>query len=335
MRRSLVLVGCVLALMAVTAWGQQSVFDFASTSPGGTFTATVVLPDGSQLASSGVQIAPSSTLTTPDASTWTSSGLVFPATGSVTLPDRSLLNSAGLALSATSTLRGPDSSSWNSGGVTMAAGKQFSLANGTSAAPALSFSSQATAGLYREAVDDLRLVLSGSIPALRAYKLSTTTGGLSVPLGASTGYAVVGGRVCTSTTSAATTGTTAEILAQCSIPANALSVDGMGLKVKAWGITAANGNNKTIRIDVGGSTCATLTAATNGGVISVETTILRTGASTQECGGTGIASSGTVSATRTAPAEDTTATMQVAVKGTTPTASGDFTFKGMTVELLN
>ncbi len=335
MRRSVLLVGCVLALMAVTAWGQQSVFDFANTSPGGTFTATVVLPDGSQLASSGVQIAPSSALTAPDTSTWNASGLVFPVTGSVTFPDRSVLNSAGLALSATSTLRGPDSSSWNSGGVTMAAGKQFSLANGTSAAPALSFSSQATAGLYREAVDDLRLVLSGSIPAWRAYKLNATTGGVSVPLGASTGYAVVGGRFCTSTTSAPTTGTTIQTLATCTLPADALSVDGMGVKVKAWGQTAANGNSKLLELYVGATVCATLTSTVNNGAIVLESTILRTGAAAEECVGTGVSGAGTAHGMRATPAADTTAGIALAVKATTATSAGDFTFKGMTVELIN
>lgn len=335
MRRSLVLVGCVLALMAVTAWGQQSVFDFASPSPGGTFTATVVLPDGSQVTSSGVHIAPGSVLTAPDTATWNTSGLVFPVTGSLTFPDRSLLNSAGLALSATSTLRGPDSSSWNSGGVTMAAGKQFSLANGTSAAPALSFSSQATAGLYREAVDDLRLVLSGSIPALRAYKLSTTTGGLSVPLGASTGYAVVGGRVCTTTTSASTTGTTIETLATCTLPAEALSVDGMGVKVKAWGMTAANANSKVFEIYFGSTICASITTTMSGWAVVEETTILRTGASTQSCAGTAIASNVAFDTDYREPAESTAASIAITAKATTATASGDFTFKGMTVELLN
>ena len=331
MRRSLGLVGWMLALMAVTAWGQQSVFEVGPGAQTGTFT----FVDGSQFSVDGLHLSPTSTVTAPDTSLWGPSGILFPVTGTYTFPDRSILNSAGLAMSATSTLRGPDSSIWNSGGVTMAAGKQVSLANGSSAAPALSFSSQATAGLYREAADDLRLVLSGSIPALRAYKANASSGVTSVPLGASTGFAVIGGRVCTSTASAPTTGTTAEILASCPLPANALSIDGAGVKVKAWGTTAANGNNKTLRIDVGGSTCATLTAATNNGVLTVETTILRTGAATQECGGSGIASSGTVSATRAAPTEDTTLSMTVSAKGTTPTASGDLTLRGMTVELIN
>ena len=151
MRRSLGLVGWMLALMAVTAWGQQSVFEVGPGAQTGTFT----FVDGSQFSVDGLHLSPTSTVTAPDTSLWGPSGILFPVTGTYTFPDRSILNSAGLAMSATSTLRGPDSSTWKSGGVTMAAGKQLSLANGSSAAPALSFSSQATAGLYREAADDL------------------------------------------------------------------------------------------------------------------------------------------------------------------------------------
>ena len=238
-------------------------------------------------------------------------------------------------MAAASAFHGPDTSAWNSSGLMMSAGKQFSLANGTSAAPSLSFTSQATAGLYREAADDLRLVLSGAIPAWRAYKANATTGLLSVPLGASTGYGVVGGRICTSTTSAATTGTTIQVLATCSIPGNALSVDGMGLKVKAWGQTAANANSKVLGIYYGATQCATLTSTVNNGAIIVETTILRTGAATQECAGMSASGAGVASAMRATPAEDTTVTVPLTVKATTATASGDFTFKGLTVELIN
>ena len=179
------------------------------------------------------------------------------------------------------------------------------------------------------------MVLSGSIPALRIYKASSNTGVASVPLGASTGYAVVGGRICTSTTSAATTGTTIQTLASCPIPVSALSVDGMGLKVKAWGQTAANANSKTLAIHFGGTVCSTLTSTVNNGAMVVESTILRTGAATQECVGTGISGAGTANGIRATPAEDTTASITLAIKATTATAIGDFTFKGVTVEVLN
>lgn len=333
MRRVLIFF-CSIVLVVLPAWG-QSVFDFAPTAPGGTFTGTVSFPDGSQVSASGLQLAAASTVTAPDASSWGSSGLTLGTSSRLTLPDLSAWTNTGMTMAAASAFHGPDTSAWNSSGLMMSAGKQLAVANGTSSAPGLTFTSQATAGFYREATDDLRLVLSGSIPALRVYKASATTGVASVPFGSSTGYAVIGGRICTSTTSAATTGTTIQTLASCSIPLNALSVDGMGLKVKAWGQTAANANTKLLELYFGATVCSALTSTVNNGAMVIESTILRTGAATQECVGTGVSGAGTVHGMRATPAEDTTTTVTLAVKATTATATGDFTFKGLTVEVLN
>lgn len=334
MIRVLTVLLCGVLALALPAWG-QSVFDVLPSTPSGNFSTQVTLPDSSLWRTTGLQLAPDTTLTFPDLSTWASAGPAFAASSTLRLPDASTWTRALLQYSATATIRGPDSSTWNSTGLSVASGKQLYLDNGSSAAPALSFGSQATAGLYREAADDLRLVLSGSIPALRAYKANATTGLVSVPLGASTGAAVLGGRLCTSTTSAPTTGTTAQTLATCVLPANALSVNGAGVKVKAWGTTAANANNKTFAIYLGATACSSLTSATNNGNLAVEATIIRTGAATQECGGTAMSSNGGVNVIRATPAEDTTAAITLDIVSTTPTAAGDFTFRGLLVEIFN
>ena len=333
MRRALILF-CSMVLVGIPAWG-QSVFDFATTSPGGTFTGTVHLPDGSELSASGVQIAPSSSFSAPDTSTWGGAGLTFSHSSLITLPDQSTVSPVGVSVAAASSIKGPDTSTWNSGGLMMSPGKQVALANGTSSAPGLTFASQVTAGFYREATDDIRLVLSGSIPALRAYKAAVDSGVLSVPLGSSTGYAVIGGRVCTSIASTPTTGTSAQVLATCTIPAGSLSVDGTGLKVQAWGATAANGNSKVLEVLFGATVCSTLTSSVNNGGIVLQSTILRTGASTQECMGTGASGGSVAHEMRAAPAESLASSIALTVRATTPTASGDFTLKGLTVELIN
>lgn len=330
------LVAVLLYSLLVWAPAQgQSIFDVLPPTPSGSFSTQVTLPDASSWRTTGLQLSAGTALTFPELSIWNGTGLTLSSGSTLRLPDGSSWTRTALQLSAATSLQGPDNSTWNNTGFSVAAGKQLYVANGTSAAPGLSFTSQATAGLYREAADDVRLVLSGSIPSWRAYKANATTGLLSVPFGASTGYGVVGGRICTSTTSAATTGTTIQILATCSIPASALSVDGMGLKVKAWGQTAANGNNKVLDIFFGATMCASLTSAVNNGAIVTETTILRTGAATQECVGTGVSGSGTAHGMRATPAEDTTTMIALTVKGTTPTAAGDLTFKGLTVEVIN
>ena len=331
MRRFVFLVGAVIALMASMAWG-QSIFEVG---PGSVISSAITLPDGSVAGPTGLTLSPSSTLTGPDASIWTASGLQFPTTSTLVLPDRTVVNPTGITMAAATTFRGPDASLWNSGGLLIGPGKQIALANGSSSAPSLTFSSQATAGWYRETTDDLRLVLSGSILALRAYKANASAGALSVPFGASTGYAVIGGRICTSTTSAATTGTSAQVLATCLLPPLALSVDGQGLKIKAWGRTAANGNSKVLELLFDVTVCGTLTSTVNNGTILAEATILRSGAATQECAGMGVSGAGTAHATSASPTADTTLPLTVSVRATTPTASGDFTFKGLTVEVIN
>jgi hypothetical protein len=51
--------------------------------------------------------------------------------------------------------------------------------------------------------------------------------------------------------------TTADTLFTYTLPANALNVAGKGLGITAWGKTAANGNNKTINVKLGGTTILT------------------------------------------------------------------------------
>ena len=108
----------------------------------------------------------------------------------------------------------------------------------------------------------------------------------------------------------------------------------MGLRVKAWAITAANANTKTFEIYFGATGCASLTSALNNGAFVAETTILRTSGTSQECAGTVIGGTG-AGATRQTPAETLSGAVSLLVRGTTPTAAGDLTFKGLTVEVLN
>jgi len=321
------------SLLVWTPAQGQSVFDVLPSTPSGSFTNQVTLPDASTWRTTGLQLSAATALTFPDLSSWTSTGSTWASGSTLQFPDGSSWTRTAMQLSATSSLRGPDNSTWTNTGLSIGPGKQFYLANGTSSAPALSFGAQATAGWYREGTDDLRLVLSGSIPALRAYR-NGATGLLSVPLGASTAQALVGGTVCHSTTSAPTTGTSLEILATCTLPASALSVDGMGVRVKAWGTTAANGNSKTFAVYFGATACATLTGTINNGALVADTTVLRTGAATQECGGTVIGGT-SAAATRQTPSETLSGVVAITIKGTTPIAAGDLTFKGLTVEVLN
>ena len=181
---------------------------------------------------------------------------------------------------------------------------------------------------------------SGALVFATAPTLST---GALVTMGTGSGTATVVGVANVNTTSQATTGTSKETLASYSLPANSLSANGKAIRIRAWGITAANGNTKTFTIDFGATTVATNVDNSGAGtamVVVLEAVIIRTGANTQEASGFGLLGEDSSSArkttqTRTTPSATDSGAITIAITGTTPTAIGDLTFKGMTVEFLN
>lgn len=110
-----------------------------------------------------------------------------------------------------------------------------------------------------------------------------------------------------------------------------------GVRITAWGTSAANGNNKTVKIFFG-----SLTAISTGVVtISAKTwvaraIILRTGVSTQKVIGEAISDATPIAASAQDHTQDETAAITVKVTGASPTtgAASDILGKGMTVEAL-
>lgn len=317
--------------MASLVFG-QSVFEVT---PSGTFLSTVTMPDGSEWSSSGLSLASGGQFTPPDRASWNSAGLTFPSGSTVQLPDLSFWSSTGLTHSASSALRFPDNSFWNAGGLSMGAGKPLYIDSGTNTSPGLGFTQQVTLGLYRFGLDDMRVTVSGGAQAARFY-LNGTSPQLQAPVGESTQFAPVSGRLCTSVTAAPTTGLVLQALGSCAIPAGGLSIDAQSyLKVRASATTAANGNSKTFAIAFGSTTCATHTGTLNNGVIVLEATIIRATSTTQKCMGVALPSSGSQTVTHATPAETLANNLTLAFNGTTPTASGDLTLQAYTVEVWN
>lgn len=225
------------------------------------------------------------------------------------------------------------------------------LTHGTAANPSRSYSVESSLGSYRLGLSQeafaaggvlrwdynttrLNLASGYTLQFGSGPTLTDSTNNIVMSLGTGVGTQRLVGIVHVTTTSAATTGTTEETLSSYNLPANALSANGKGLRVTAWGTTAANGNSKTFALTFGATTCSTLSGTLNNAAIVLTALILRAGASDQECGGTGLA--GTVaSSTRGTPAEAETGAIVIAAKATTPTASGDLSFQAMTVEVLN
>jgi hypothetical protein len=150
------------------------------------------------------------------------------------------------------------------------------------------------------------------------------------------------GILTSSSTSAATTGTTKQTLATYTFPYNSSVNGGAGpfqqnagavFRISAWGVTAANADSKTVEIDFGGTAISTITSTVNNGVIRVSADIIAGATSVQECNG--YADDGTIhTVTRTSPGITGTATIVTNLAATTGTSAGDFTFKGWAIEYI-
>lgn len=79
----------------------------------------------------------------------------------------------------------------------------------------------------------------------------TLADGATVKAGTGTGSLTVGGVLCKGT-GIATTGTSEQVLATCTIPANTLTASGAAIRVSLIAHTSATANNKIVRVRVGG-----------------------------------------------------------------------------------
>lgn len=138
------------------------------------------------------------------------------------------------------------------------------------------------------------------------------------------------------TTAVGNVGTGEDVLMTYTLPASTLGADGRALRVTVWGITAGNGNTKTIKFYFG-STSVTLnpvTAAPNAQVWRAQALIARTGATAQEMILTAQAGVVNEVASRTTPAETMSGAIVVKCTGEA-TSNDDISQKGLLVELLN
>ncbi len=120
----------------------------------------------------------------------------------------------------------------------------------------------------------------------------------------------IGGTLSINTTSVANSGSGETDLMTYTTAADLLVNDGDELCFKTWGIYAANGNNKTVKVKFGSQTILTTGAiAANDGSWSIEGSILRKTATTQEIIVNIISSNSSISdsCTRTAGTQDLSA----------------------------
>lgn len=133
--------------------------------------------------------------------------------------------------------------------------------------------------------------------------------------------------------------TTDDVAFTYSLPANQLATWGTNtlLNITFWGVSAANGNNKTFKVFFGSVT------AISSGVVTInnkswfaQVRVIRSGASTQAILGSAQSDATAIAASSQAGAEDETAA--IVIKGTvaSPTtgAANDLVAKGWMVEII-
>lgn len=199
-------------------------------------------------------------------------------------------------------------------------------------------STEANAGFTTGVI--YKTTVQGGVGVINPGAMFTAGQGINI-LVVDSGKRLAPGLLNSNFTTQATTGLTKQTLASYTVPDGPQGSDGSifqngsgnVVRIKAWGITAANGNSKTATIDFGGTTIATITSTANAGAIELEADIIAEPANVQECIGKGVDST-VRTVTRTAGAITSTAAIVIAVTATTATTIGDFTFKGLTIEYL-
>lgn len=194
---------------------------------------------------------------------------------------------------------------------------------------------KAGTGFYRP----MRFVVGGT----EALRLESSTARLNVKvgldhvMGTGSGSSSMLGTANVNTTAVGNVGTGEDDLITYTLPANALSANGKGVRITAWGTGANNVNAKTLKVYFGTQViltfALTVSQANNWRVMG---SVWRTGASTQDWQAS-LIQAGTASAV---DAENGTATQTdtatIAIKCTgEATADNDIVQEGMHVEFIN
>ncbi len=140
------------------------------------------------------------------------------------------------------------------------------------------------------------------------------------------------GVATTGVDSAATSGE--QTLMQYTVPGGLLANAGDSIRIRCWGTTATNADNKAMKLYFGSSSITTATAATSNKGWNLQMTVMRRTATTQAVDSTGQVDTTLVTPANTDGAE--TLASGVLVKCTTTTAgtAADVTAKGLLVEAI-
>lgn len=119
-------------------------------------------------------------------------------------------------------------------------------------------------------------------------------------------------------------------IASVTLPANALNVNGKGVRIRAWFSTAANVNSKSANIKFGATVLATATTTTSAQGLIVEAVVVRRGAASQEAAGVAI---GSVTAVSVAALTETLTSDVVIAFQANVNPTTDIALRGYTVDV--
>lgn len=162
-----------------------------------------------------------------------------------------------------------------------------------------------------------------------------STGRRKVQSGTGVGRAGLGGMISVNHAAGSSLAASETNLGNASIPANTLYKNGQCVRIRAQGRTAANANNKTVKLYISGLEIFS-TGAVAGNSVGwyIEAYIVRTALNVQKVIANGLIQGGTYTCTETDMTFPDNGDMVVAVTGIAPTADGDVTRDLTTVEVL-
>lgn len=146
----------------------------------------------------------------------------------------------------------------------------------------------------------------------------------------------LGGQLNIDTTSVSNSGTGQTNLISYDLSANSLQNNGDILEIEAWGVYAANGNNKTVTLEFGSQTILTTGAiAANNGAWRIKAKVIRTTATTEEIIAEIISGNSSVADSVTRTAGTQTLSNDINIKCTaTGGASSDVTQYALIINLI-
>lgn len=157
---------------------------------------------------------------------------------------------------------------------------------------------------------------------------------VTIPIGTGGAAAVAGGTLFSGTTPASNVSTTETDLITYTLPGGTLAVNGRGVRITAWGSTAANTNSKTFRLYFGATAVNVETTAASASPWFLRSTVLRITATTQTAGAEGYVAGNGGGPAFYAPAETLATAIVIKVTGQSAVAGADLTALGFTVEAM-